>query len=670
MAWPLISDYQEAIQSPRTSLADSVLQQGTPVCNRLGLPVPVTGGFASVYQINSQGRRWAVRCFLREFSDQARRYQAIDQHLRGVSLPCKVGFEYQPKGIRIRGAWYPILKMEWVQGMLLNEHVETLLGDREALRKLAEEWLALVRSLKARQIAHGDLQHGNILVAGKQLRLIDYDGMFVPALAGSGSHETGHPSYQHPRRGPNDYDLEVDRFSAMAIYVALLALAYEPRLWEQFNNGDNLLFRREDFAHPTRSPLFQALRQLKERGVASYVVLLQASSAGPLAHVPEIQVVAAPPATPRAPARLPAGASSSRLPDWVAAHLLASPAPQELTVPAVRQRSDLAFAIAWQRPGEKPSSLIGSRWWAPLIPGLPVYEKGHARSVNAVAFALNGAALLSGSDDRCALLWSCDSGRRLAALGPHDQKVASVAALGPSLIATASWDQRIRIWSRWGRLKQTLQPVVGSRFYSIAGSPDGSLVAGGLGQKQVRLWRVSAGSELPGLRGHVRKVLALAFFPDGERLVSGSSDMTVRLWDVRQGRCEHILYGHTESVNTVAVSPDGQLIASGGDDGVILIWDARTGRQRLKLPAKAARVYSLAFSPDGSLLLSGTSDPAIRLWDVACGQEVGRLEGHTGAVRGVAVSPDGKKIASCGTDGQVVLWGRRRESWWMLKASV
>jgi WD40 repeat protein len=510
--------------------------------------------------------------------------------------------------------------------------------------------------------------------------------MFVPKLAGWGSHETGHPSYQHPRRGPNDYGPEIDRFAALAIYVAVLALAHEPGLWQQFNNGDNLLFRREDFADPSRSALFQALRQLKEREVASYAVLLQASSAGALAHVPEVHVVASPPPAPRPPARPQGGAgsgagaagrgttvvhsaSSSRLPDWVAAHLLTAP-PQSRSQPVARQRSDLSFAVSWQRPGLKPSNLLTQRWWASLSPGAPVYEKGHSRSVNAVTFALNGSVLVSGSDDHCALLWSCEAGRRLALLGPHDQKVSCVAAVGPSLIATASWDQQVRLWSRWGRLKNVLQPAVGSRFYSIAGSPDGSLVAGGLGQKQIRLWRVPSGIEMPCLRGHARKVLSLAFFPDGERLASGSADMTVRVWDAPQGRCQHILYGHTEAVNTVAVSPDGQLIASGGDDGVILIWDARTGQPRLKLPAKAARVYSLAFSPDGSLLLSGTSDPVIRLWDVPCGQEVGRLEGHTGAVRGLAISPDGKKIASCGADGLVVLWARRREVWWMLKASV
>src|SRR5215213_10144701 len=189
MAWPSISDYQEAIQNPRISLADPELQQGTPVCNRLGLPVPITGGFASVYQLRCGARTWAIRCFLRDFADQQKRYAAIDAHLRKASFSYKVGFEFQPKGIRIRGEWYPILKMEWVPGALLNEHVEQRVGDAAALRALAEEWTACLRAMKRARVAHGDLQHGNVLVAGGKLRLIDYDGMYVPSLAGMGSHE-------------------------------------------------------------------------------------------------------------------------------------------------------------------------------------------------------------------------------------------------------------------------------------------------------------------------------------------------------------------------------------------------------------------------------------------------------------------------------------------------
>ena len=72
--------------------------------------------------------------------------------------------------------------------------------------------------------------------------------MFVPALHGRPASESGDPNYQHPRRA-NQFDAELDRFAAIVIVVALRALAAAPRLWQTYNTGDNLLFRRADFAN-------------------------------------------------------------------------------------------------------------------------------------------------------------------------------------------------------------------------------------------------------------------------------------------------------------------------------------------------------------------------------------------------------------------------------------
>ena len=123
-SWPTMTDYQEALQNPRTSFADPELQHGTPVLNQLGLPKPITGAFASVYQVAANGHQYAVRCFLRYHPDQAQRYAAISDYLAQVRLPYTVEFKLQQQGIRVRGAWYPILKMEWIHGDPLDVYIE------------------------------------------------------------------------------------------------------------------------------------------------------------------------------------------------------------------------------------------------------------------------------------------------------------------------------------------------------------------------------------------------------------------------------------------------------------------------------------------------------------------------------------------------------------------
>ena len=123
--------------------------------------------------------------------------------------------------------------------------------------------------------------HSPDLAAGWpiSLKLIDYDGMFVPALAQKKSGEVGHPAYQHPQRlKDGTYNAEVDRFSHLVIYTAVHCLAHRPDLWDRYDNGDNLLFREEDFKAPADSPLFQELWDQGRSEVRSLVgnLLLQA----------------------------------------------------------------------------------------------------------------------------------------------------------------------------------------------------------------------------------------------------------------------------------------------------------------------------------------------------------------------------------------------------------
>src|SRR5262249_24695211 len=152
-----------------------------------------------------------------------------------------------PEGVRVRGQWYPALKMPWVEGLLLNQFVAANLGRPAHLESLLALWLKMGRRLGEHGIAHGDLQHGNVLLVpghrghALKLRLIDYDGMYVPALAGRPPGEVGHPAYQHPGRVPSDYGPDVDRFSLLAVAVALRCLLARPELWERHDNGDNLL---------------------------------------------------------------------------------------------------------------------------------------------------------------------------------------------------------------------------------------------------------------------------------------------------------------------------------------------------------------------------------------------------------------------------------------------
>ena len=276
--FPTPSDYQEALQFPETAFADPVLAAGTPKMNALGLPQPITGAFAAVFSIETPSGRFAVRCFLTHVEDQQTRYRAVARHLAEVDLSSTVTFEYQPDGLRVAGQAYPILKMAWAEGEGLAAFTERHLSDPAMLRALAAAWRALLADLAAAGIAHGDLQHGNVLAhtdgdGAIRLTLVDYDTLFVPVPAGRTSAEVGHRNYQHPDRTETDFDAGLDHFAWLVVYTAMRALEAEPALWPRFSTGENMLFQAGDFYDPAASPLFAALREVD--GIAPLVDALE-----------------------------------------------------------------------------------------------------------------------------------------------------------------------------------------------------------------------------------------------------------------------------------------------------------------------------------------------------------------------------------------------------------
>lgn len=258
---PSASQYSDAMQNPKLCFSLPSLREGTLALDRLGMPLVMAGNFAVVFKLRLLDGTRAVKCFCRFLGDREARFIAIDKQL-DISKPSSLtGFDYFSRGILVEGKRYPILLMDWIEGPTLNVYIEEVLTKnnfREALASLAEDWCRVVKELDECKIAHGDLQHGNIIVTSEGIRLVDLDGTFVPALAGRKAAELGNSHYQHPKRSEDFFDAGLDRFSSLVIYLSLLAIAERPTLWKTFHD-ENLIFTKQDFTDPARSRLFQAL---------------------------------------------------------------------------------------------------------------------------------------------------------------------------------------------------------------------------------------------------------------------------------------------------------------------------------------------------------------------------------------------------------------------------
>ncbi len=146
--WPSAGDYSSAIQNPQNCFDEPDLRLSSPEKSRLGLPAAASGNFAVVYRLHAGASDVALRCFIRPVSDQRRRYDELSRHLGAVHLPFLVKFAYVESGIRVQGAQYPIVRMDWISGDQLHKHVERNVGSPAVLSQLAAEWRGILGGLR------------------------------------------------------------------------------------------------------------------------------------------------------------------------------------------------------------------------------------------------------------------------------------------------------------------------------------------------------------------------------------------------------------------------------------------------------------------------------------------------------------------------------------------
>jgi hypothetical protein len=656
MGWPLSQDYNEAVQSPASNFADADLRLGKAVTNKLGLPMPCAGNFADVYEVRCPGGgRWAVKCFTRETPGLRERYREISRHLGRAKLPFTVGFDYLEQGIRVAARWYPVLKMRWVAGLTLNQFAARYADDPAMLASLVQVWRRMATRLRAAEVAHGDLQHGNVLlVPGRApdalaLKLIDYDGMWVPALAGVPSGEVGHPAYQHPQRlREATYGPEVDRFPLLLVATALCALKAGGRaLWERYDDGDSLLFRREDLEAPGRSPLFYGLLKADDPAVRSLTEKLIDAARKPLDQTPtleEAMAEAAPAAAVvnAAPPPVPVGAPApSAEASWHPGE--SRPAVTEVAAPAFAPAgTEIPQAEAQPEPRRRR---IAPFWVA--LAGAVTLLAGLAGVLALVTRNGGGVSRTGPTHETPQRQHPADAGP--GGPGEGDQEPERPAEPPPAApveedgwIRNKNWEYRI-----------VTAKVSWHEARDAARKQGGDLASLDSDEKVNHL--------RPHLSGHRELWVGGYKAPDGQwRWVNGSLIATQRWGPGRP--FEHV----PAEVSAYTIVWENGAIGDGGEriencTGYIV------ERSRPAAPVEKegmVRVLSghqgclrgVAFLPDGRRALSGASDKTVRLWDLRAGEELRRFVGHTEEVTWVALAPDGTHFASASSDRTVRVW--------------
>lgn len=267
MQYPLMSEYVSAIRDASDNLDE--LAHLVPVLDDHGEPYRSSGAFAVVFKMKDEqtGKCYALKCFLEEQEGRAEAYRLIADELDCIDSSYVTSVKYQEKEIFVDSSCeedeFPVLLMDWVEGETMETYIANNYQDEYAMGMLCYRFCKMAAWLRSQPFAHGDIKPDNIIVRPDgTLTLVDYDGMFVPAMNGQKSPSVGTKDFSHPLRTVDDFDETIDDFALASIALSLKAISLKPSLLDEYGSADRLLFSADDCRDLSKSKVIAALHEL------------------------------------------------------------------------------------------------------------------------------------------------------------------------------------------------------------------------------------------------------------------------------------------------------------------------------------------------------------------------------------------------------------------------
>ena len=267
MQYPLISEYLAAIREANDNL--DKLSHLVPVLDKYGEPYRSSGAFAVVFKMKDEqtGKCYALKCFTEEQEGRAEAYRQIAEELEYVDSSYITSVKYLEKELFVdsncEDEEFPVLLMDWIEGETMETYIAANYTDTHAMSMLCYRFCKMAAWLRSQSFAHGDIKPDNIMVRPDgTLTLVDYDGMFVPAMKGQKSPTVGTKDFSHPLRTIDDFDETIDDFALASIALSLKAISLNPSLLDEYGAADRLLFSAADYIDLSKSKTFTALQGL------------------------------------------------------------------------------------------------------------------------------------------------------------------------------------------------------------------------------------------------------------------------------------------------------------------------------------------------------------------------------------------------------------------------
>lgn len=201
-----------------------------------------------------------------------------------------------------------------------------------------------------------------------------------------------------------------------------------------------------------------------------------------------------------------------------------------------------------------------------------------------------------------------------------------------------------------------------SYVYSVAFSPNGSILASGGFDDSLRLWNAQNGQIFKEIAAHGDPITSVDFSYDGSVLLTGSFDGLMRLWDVESGRClRTIVDNDNPPVSSASFTANSKYILTTTLDNHIRLWSPTTAKCIRSFTASGYKAQKYSCSarilthPNSQtvILLAASEDGAIYSWNLGTKEFLGKhqvLSDNQSPLLALAVSPDQRFIACSGLE--------------------
>lgn len=268
--------------------------------------------------------------------------------------------------------------------------------------------------------------------------------------------------------------------------------------------------------------------------------------------------------------------------------------------------------------------------------------RGHRDLIVALdVFRSDPSLLATASKDNSVKIWKMlDDGYTecLFTGKGHTAAIGSVACacMSASFLVTGAQDCTLKLWDvpTRPRLVTLVDPCAGAPMETratqlahdkdintVAVSPNDLLVATGSQDKLAKLWNAADLSLLGTFRGHRRGIWCVQFSPVDKVLATSSTDTTIKLWSLLDFTCAKTFEGHGCSVLKVTFLSRGMQLLSSGADGNLKLWNVADNECVRTLDEHQDKVWALTTNREESLVITGAADSTIILWKDCSAQE-------------------------------------------------